>query len=178
MPDLRFQVESAEVAPTPAMSLGLAIVNACAGERIQSIALTVQVQIEPARRRYSDAEGRALGDLFGERVRWSTTVRPLFWTTINAVVPGFTGNTRFDLQVPFTLDPNIGAAKYLRALEGGEVPITLLFSGRVIYGMGGSIQMAPIPWSLETSCSIPVLPCRQVLDAPSSGSGRRGATWI
>jgi len=178
LPDLRFQVESAEVTPAPAMSLRLAIVNARAGERIQSIALTVQVQIEPARRRYSDREAQALGDLFGERVRWSSTVRPLFWTTVNAVTPGFTGSTRFDLQVPFALDPNIGASKYLRALEGGEVPLTLLFSGRVIYGMGGSIQMAPIPWSLETSCGIPVLPCRQVLDAPSSGAGGRGATWI
>jgi hypothetical protein len=178
LPDLRFQVESAEVIPIPAMSLGLAIVNACTGEQVQSIALTAQVQIEPARRRYSEAEARALADLFGERDRWGTTVRPLFWTTINAVVPGFTGSTRFDLHVPFTLDPNIAAAKYLRALEAGEVPLTLLFSGRVIYNVGELIQMAPIPWSLETSCRIPVLPCRQVLDAPSWGSGSRGATWM
>lgn len=159
MPDLQFKVVGMEATSTGGSSelcLKLAITNRCAEEQVHSIALAVQLQIEPARRRYTDQEKQALNDLFGEPSRWPSTVRPLYWTTLKATVPEFVGGTQIELRVPCNLEPGFAAAKYLSALETGEVPITLLFSGRVLYVNATSLQMCPIAWSQETACRIPV----------------------
>jgi hypothetical protein len=179
VPELAFKVESARESSIndSALALRLEIINSFADERVHSIALTVQLQIEPARRRYSDAEKEALSDLFGEPVRWGTTVRPLFWSTVNAVVPGFIGETFFDLELPCALDAEISVAKYLRALDTGEVPVALLFSGRVMYVNDDSVQMAPIPWSQETSCRVPVQLVKKILAAAPRASAERGVAW-
>lgn len=173
MPELQFHIESAAAVHSSAgraLSLRLLIANACRNEQVQSIALSVQAQIEPARRRYSDEEKRALADLFGEPARWSTTVRPLFWAAINASVPGFTAATPFDLQVP-PPETNVAADRYLRALRDGEVPVVLLFSGRVMYVNGPLLQMAPIPWSHEASYRIPLPLCKELLALPQHTLG-------
>ena len=47
------------------------------GVRVHALVLRCQVRIEPLRRRYSDAEGAALTDLFGERGRWGSSMKPL-----------------------------------------------------------------------------------------------------
>lgn len=167
MPELQFKVERANalaICGKAAVSLALRISNG-EQEQVHSIALTVQLQIEPARRRYSDAEKRALTDLFGEPARWGTTVRPLFWTTINAAVPGFAGTTCFDLRIPYDFASDIAAAKYFRAIEQGDVPITLLFSGRLHYLSAGSLLMAPISWSQEATCRIPEQVWKQAIVA-------------
>lgn len=165
MPELHFQFESAAAITLPsgpALSLRLLITNATADEVVRSIALTTQVQIEPARRRYTDNEKCALADLFGEPARWSSTVRPLVWTTVNAVVPEFTTATHFDLPVP-PPEPGFAAERYLHAIDDGEVPLALLFSGRALYVHSSRLQMAPIPWSQETSVRIPAQLCRRLI---------------
>jgi hypothetical protein len=159
MPDLLFKVASAEPADSAGaaqLCLRLAITNRCAGEHVHSIALTVQLQIEPARRRYTDAEKLALDDLFGEPSRWPTTVRPLYWTTLTVTVPAFVGATEFELCIPSVLEPGFAAARYINALQTGEVPVLLLFSGRVLYLTATSLQMFPIPWSQEAPCRVPL----------------------
>lgn len=159
MPDLRFNIGSVAAmanAATPTLALGLHIANEPAAEQIHSIALNLQFHIEPARRRYSDEEKFALADLFGEPERWGSTVRPLYWTTLQAAVPGFAGETDFELRVPCSYDFNVAATKYFHAVENGDVPVTLMFSGTVFYVAGGQMQAAPVPWSQEASCRIPV----------------------
>jgi hypothetical protein len=157
MPDLQFKVVGfgPDPAGEPELLLKLEIRNLCADEQVHSVALTIQLQIEPARRRYNDQEKQALNDLFGEPSRWPSTVRPLYWATLKAAIPGFVGATQLELRVPCDLEPGFAAEKYLSALEAGEVPIVLLFSGRVMYVNATSLQMRPIPWSQETTCRIP-----------------------
>ena len=46
-------------------------------------------------------------------------------------VTGFTGATEIDLPVACTYDFEVAAAKYFHSLDGGEIPIVLLFSGTV-----------------------------------------------
>ena len=157
MPELSFAVES--VAPmtstaTPVLVLRLKVSNAT-DEQIHSIALNSQLQIEPARRSYSDAEKSSLSDLFGEPGRWGSTVRPLFWTTLNNTVPGFQGSTSLDLRVPCTFDFNVAATKYFHAIEDGDIPVVLFFSGTVFYVANDRVQIAPISWSHQASCRIP-----------------------
>ncbi len=63
------------------------------GQRVEAIALRCQIRIEPARRRYADDEAERLNDLFGETQRWADTLKPLQFTNVSIMVPGFTGST-------------------------------------------------------------------------------------
>src|SRR5690348_12458268 len=170
MPDLQFTVmdiQASESGGSPEIRLKLAITNRCAEEQVHSVALSVQLQLEPARRKYTEAEKQALHDVFGEPSRWPTTVRPLYWTTLKAAVPAFLSDTEIELSIPAQIEPEVAAAKYMTALQTGEVPVLLLFSGRVLYFTATSLQMCPIPWSQEITCRIPVdLIKRNGVEAP------------
>lgn len=165
MPELSFAVESVAPMPssaTPVLVLRLNVSNAT-DEQIHSIALNSQLQIEPARRSYSDAEKNSLSDLFGEPERWGSTVRPLFWTTLNNTVPGFQRLTTLDLRVPCTFDFNVAATKYFHGIEDGDIPVVLFFSGTVFYLENERVQIAPISWSQQTSCRIPAQAWKEMM---------------
>ena len=62
-----------------------------------------------------------------------------------------------DLPVPCTFDFNVAATKYFYALEGGEAPLSLLFSGTVFHAAeDGALQVAQIPWEKEAHFRLPV----------------------
>ena len=105
----------------------------------------------------TSAEKERLLELFGEPGRWGTTLRTLPWTRISQNVPGFTGETVVDLHVPCTYDFEVTAAKYLQALDDGEIPLEFLFSGTVMYmSEAGLLQMARISWEREAEYGLPV----------------------
>ena len=79
------------------------------------------------------------------------------WTHASVVVPPFTGDTVIDLPVPCSFDFNVAATKYFHALEDGEVPLCLLFSGTIFYtDQDGYLQVSQIPWEKEASFRLPV----------------------
>lgn len=159
MPDLSFEVRGAETASDEAgvIVLHLEIANRPAGENVDSIVLRCQIRIETPRRRYTDSEKRGLHELFGEPERWGQTLRPMLWTNLAITVPAFSGTASAMLRVPCVFEPSAGVTKYFEALEGGTVPITLLFSGTVFYEESdGRLQAAPIPWSKEARFAFPV----------------------
>ena len=166
MPDLRFQVEDAAATPNAATPQLLFKVRATNSqpEAIHSVALRVQVQIEPARRRYTVSEQEQLKELFGGPERWSQSLRPLLWTNANVNVPGFTGNALIDVPVPCTFDFNVGITKYIHGLQDGELPATLLFSGTVFYAGRSGLQVAQIPWDREASYRLPVRIWKEMMD--------------
>jgi hypothetical protein len=168
MPDLNFAVESAESVPfaaAPTISLKLQLNNTPADEKIHTIALRAQIQIEATRRRYSDAEKAKLLDLFGEPDRWSRTLRSMLWTHSSVVIPSFTGSTIADLQIPCTFDFNVAATKYFYGVSDGNIPLNLLFSGTVFYALPDeTLQVAPIPWNKETRFRLPVQVWRKMMD--------------
>jgi hypothetical protein len=167
MTDLVFDCTGARpdrYAVTPAMSFLLRI-SETSGERVEAIALRCQIRIEPARRRYTPAEAERLGDLFGETERWAETLRPVQFTQVAVMVPRFTGSTEIELPVPLSYDMEIGATRYFAGLDGGEVPLLLLFSGTLFTMSGGRIQAGQVPWSKEASCRLPVSVWREAMDA-------------
>lgn len=159
MPELTFQVRGADAVcgiATPAVALHLEISNTPRNETIQTVILNCQIQIEATRRRYADAEQGRLRDLFGEPERWGQTLRPLHWTNLTTMVPGFSDCIGMKLAVPCTFDFNVTATKYFHALAGGTVPLTLLFSGTVFYRTASDqLQAAPIPWNMEARFPLP-----------------------
>ncbi|MGW5849034.1 DUF6084 family protein [Streptomyces sp. NPDC055254] len=145
-------------------------ITADAGTRVHAMALRCQLRIEPARRGYSGAEAEALADLFGDRARWGTTLQPVQFAQVAVMVPSFTGETETDLVVPCTYDMDIAATRYFNAVEDGEVPLLMLFSGTAFTGDGG-FRVEPVPWDREASYRMPVTAWREMVEQHFPGCG-------
>jgi hypothetical protein len=160
MPDLSFEVISAEVAAysvIPLLIFKMRIVNEIEEEQIQNISLKSQIMLTVTQRRYSAEEKAKLKELFGEPERWSKTLRTFLWANVNTVVPRFSGSTIVDLPVPCSYDFEVVSTKYFNALEDGEIPLNFLFSGTIFYdGEAGNLQIGQIPWSKEANFRLPV----------------------
>ncbi len=168
MPELHFNIEGAEAvahAAAPLIALKLRVTNLPANEAIHTLMLQCQVQIEPARRGYVSGEREKLLDLFGEPERWSRTVRPLLWMNTSVAVPGFSDSVVVDLQLPCSFDFNVAATKYFHALNAGEIPLRVMFSGTVFYkGADGNLQVAQVPWDREAGFRLPVGVWQQMME--------------
>lgn len=156
----------------PAITLQLHI-DETSGTPVQAIALRTQIRIEPLRRRYDDTEAEALRDLFGERSRWGSTLKPLQLAFANQMVPGFAGGTAIALSLPCSYDFDVAAHKYLYALDGGEVPLLLLFSGTVFTSGPNGFSVTPIAWDKEARFRLPVDVWRAAMEMHFPGS-----TWL
>jgi hypothetical protein len=152
-------------AAAPTLSFGLGVTET-SGREVFTIALTAQVNIDPARRRY-DAETRAeLVELFGAPERWASTTKSFVWAQVSTLVPSFSAETTFTLQVPCTYDLELAAAKYLYTLPDGEVPLAFHFTGSVLYrGDGGGLQVVLIPWTCSADWRMPIATWREMMDS-------------
>jgi hypothetical protein len=135
------------------------------GRPIYTIALSAILTVEPAKRRYSEAERGRLRELFGAPERWGATTESFRWAQTDALVPRFAGKTEFDLDIPCTYDHEVASAKYLSGLEGGEAPLRFHFNGSIFYETGdGRLQLAAIPWDCSVRFAMPVAAWRAMID--------------
>jgi hypothetical protein len=172
-PDLAFDCLGARSDPYaagPTLKFRLRIAETT-GERVHAIALRVQLRIEPQKRRYSGSEAARLTGLFGERSRWADTQRALQFAEAAVMVPSFTGAIEVELPVPCTYDLEIAASSYFHALDEGDIPVLLLFSGTVISRGSNGFSVTRVPWHKEASCRVPVGEWRAMMDRffPNSG---------
>lgn len=164
MPDLNFQVEGVEVVPysaAPLLAFKLRIVQVAQDNQplrpIHSVALRCQIRLEPGRRRYSTEEQEKLVELYGEPQRWGQTVRSTLWINTAVVASSFVEQTLVDLPAPCTFDFNVATTKYFHALQDGDVPLCLLFSGTIFYADDeGALQVTQISWEKEANFRLPV----------------------
>lgn len=168
MPDLNFEIVGAEApafAAVPTLIFKLGIHNTGEQERIHTVSLRCQVQINVTRRRYSPEAQARLLEVFGEPKRWGETLRPLLWTHTSTVVPRFSGSTVVDLAIPCTYDFEVVGTKYFNAVGDGEIPLTFLFSGTIFYeGAAGNLQVGQIPWSKEATYRLPVTLWQEMME--------------
>jgi len=167
IPELHFEVRGAssvDHAAVPTIAFTLSI-EAPPGRAIRSLLLDVQIQIAARQRGYTaEAQARLL-ELFGTPERWGTTLRTLPWTRITVVVPPFTGSTDVEVPVACTYDLEVTAARYLAALEDGEVPLELLLSGTVFFAApDGALQATRIAWDHELDYRMPVAVWRRAIE--------------
>jgi hypothetical protein len=165
-PELTFAVEGAgalEYSVVPTLRFALRIESP--GVPIRSIALNTQIRIAAARRSYARGEQARMLELFGEPHRWGTTLRSLLWAHTTVHVPAFVERTVIDLPLALTYDFEVVATRYLHALEDGEIPLELLFSGTVFYaGEQGLLRTALISWDKEAGYRLPVAVWREAMD--------------
>ena len=159
MPDLSFEILSATPARdmlTPAISFDLRVTNRFPEQPIHAVLLRCQLQIDVARRRYSATEQSQLHDLFDNPGRWNDTLRAMTWANLSVNVPAFRTATSYSLVLPCNLDWDAAFAKYFHGLDGGDVPLSFLFSGSVLYDGGqGALQIEPISWNKEARFRMP-----------------------
>jgi hypothetical protein len=89
------------------------------------------------------------------------------------MVPGFEGTTVIDLPITCTYDFEVVAAKYLEALEDGEVPLLFLFSGTIFARGQLGFSVEQVPWEKEAKYRLPVRLWRDLMDRYFPGSA-----WI
>ena len=167
MTELGFQVVGAKAEPyaaAPMLSLRLRVTER-SGAKVDAIALKVQIQIEAQRRAYSGEESGLLQELFGTPARYADTLRPLLWTHVSLLVVAFQGETEVDLQIPCSYDFEVAAHKYLASLQGGIVPLDLLFSGMVFVEGDNGVTPEFVPWNCEARYALPVSVWRETVEA-------------
>jgi hypothetical protein len=85
---------------------------------------------------------------------------------VDVLVPGFTGATSFALQLPCSYDLELAAVKYFYSLPDGEIPLSFLFTGMVLYaGPSDRLQVAQVPWSCAAKYSMPVAAWQRAIRA-------------
>jgi hypothetical protein len=166
MSELVFDILAVEPEPyaaAPTLNFGLRI-SETTGTPIHAIVLRIQIRIEPKRRRYSPAEAERLNDLFGETKRWGDTVKPMQFAFADASIPGFEGAIEVDIPVPCTYDFEVATAKYFHALDDGEIPFLMLFSGTVFTKAASGYAVEQVPWHKEVSFGVPIKVWDQLMD--------------
>lgn len=144
------------------------------GVEVQSIALTAQVMIDPARRGYDPETRERLAELFGPPASWAPSTSGLAWARVAAAVPGFTGSAAFTMEVPCTYDLEVAAAKYFYAVHDGLVPLSFHFNGNVFYrDEQGRLMVVPVTWSSTAQYSMPIATWRAMIAEHYPGGG-----WI
>ncbi|MBV9140009.1 MAG: hypothetical protein JO115_03670 [Pseudonocardiales bacterium] len=165
---LDVRAERYAVAPTLLFRLRI---DAAGGQRVRAIALRCQFRIEPARRGYGEQEGERLLELFGERGRWGDTLKPFQFANTSTVVASFTDSIEVDVTVPCSYDMEVTAGRYFHALEDGEIPFILLFSGTIFGDGSAGLWIEQVPWHAEARYRMPVAVWREMMDLHFPNSG-------
>lgn len=144
------------------------------GREVHTAALSVQIQIEPVKRRYDEETRERLTDLFGAPERWGATTQSFQLARVDVLVPSFVGATSFALDLPLSYDLELAATRYFYAVPDGEVPLRFFFNGMVLYrGEQDHLQVAGVPWSCNARWGMPVEAWKRAMAAHYPGGG-----WI
>ena len=173
-PELDFGVRDGgplEHAAVPTLRFGLDVSVVGEPAEVRSVALTVELRIAATSRTYNPAERARLAELFGGDDDWGRNLHAMHWTTLSLNIPAFTGSTTIDLPVTCTYDLEVSGAKYLHALDHGQIPLEFLFSGTVFYtDAAGRLQVGRIGWDKDASYRVPVRAWREMIDRHFPGS--------
>jgi hypothetical protein len=155
--------------PTLRFEMG---VSEPSGRDIYAISVSAQINFDPARRQYDAATRESLFEIFGAPERWPSTTRSFLWTHASTIVHSFNDAITFGLEVPCTADLEVVAARYVAALPDGEVPLTMHFTGRILYeGPQRQVQVVHLPWTTSASYQMPISVWRNMMKHHHGESG-------
>lgn len=170
MASLGFSIVGAAPVPYAASPLLSLDVRVRCPDAVESVLLRTSVRIEAGARATSAAEEKRLKELFGDKEMWARGSRSLLWAQVVNVVSAFTGETEVAVALPCSFDLAAVASKYLRALDGGTVPIRAQFSGTAFFRTEHGLSAAPISLDREADFALPVATFLEVLDQHFPGS--------
>jgi hypothetical protein len=136
------------------------------GREVFMAGLSIQIQIEPAKRIYDAESKKKLEELFGDPHRWTTTAQRMLWTLESVLIPTFTGKTTIDVPVLCNYDVELAAAKYFYSVSDGEIPLAFHFNGSIYYaGDEGRLQVVQVPWDTVADFKMPISIWREMMDS-------------
>jgi hypothetical protein len=142
------------------------------GREVFLAALSVLIELEPAKRGYDAAAKERLAELFGAPEAPGGTTTNIRWAQVESYVPEFRGETTFSITVPATYDLEVAATKYLYGLADGEAPLRFHFNGQVMYaGDRDRLQIVRVPWDCVARYRLPVEVWRRMIEAHYPGGG-------
>jgi hypothetical protein len=121
------------------------------------------VRIAVRRRTYDAPTRERLREVLGDMHAGTHAPASLLWTRNTLLVGSFETRTTAELVVPCTYDFEVASAKYLMALDGGAIPLDLLFAGAIFYGEAG-LHAARISWQCEAAHRLPVAAWQETMD--------------
>ncbi len=167
-PGLRLDVmgvRAIEHAAAPTLSFQMEVSDDSDRE-IFMAGLSVQIQIEPAKRTYDEASKAKLTELFGDPHRWTKTAQRLLWTIESVLIPSFKGRTTVEIPVLCNYDVELAAAKYFYSVSEGEIPLALHFNGSIYYsGDEGRLQVVQVPWDTAADFKMPIAVWQEMIDS-------------
>jgi hypothetical protein len=173
-PELDFAVRDGgmlEHAAVPTLRFGLDITARGEPTSVRSVALSVEIRIAATTRTYNPEERARLVELFGHDDDWARNLHAMHWTTLAVNIPAFTDSVSVDLPVTCTYDLEVTGAKYLHAVDHGQIPLEFLFSGTVFYSdPSGRLQVCRVGWDKDASYRLPVRAWRDMIDHHFPGS--------
>lgn len=158
-------------APTVVFDLD---VSEPSGRQIFTIALSVQIAIEPAQRHYDPETRERLTELLGDPRKIGAPTRTVPWTRVDVLVQPFRRTTAIVVPVACGYDLEIAASNYFHSVIDGAVPLVFHFNGSVYYeDPGGRMQIVQVSW--EESAAF-LMPASAWHDAVSAHYPNRG--WV
>jgi hypothetical protein len=143
------------LAAAPTLAFDLEVTEP-SGRQIFTIALAVQIAIEPAQRRYDPETRERLTELLGDPRKIGAPTRTVPWAQVDVLVKPFAGTTTAALPVPCNYDLEIAATNYFRSVSDGEVPLVFHFNGSVYYeDERGRMQIVQISWEESADFRMP-----------------------
>jgi len=171
---------TSRLAAAPTLIFDLEVADPSERE-VFTIALAVQIAIEPAQRRYDPETRERLVELLGDPARVGAPTRTLPWAEVDVLVRPFRGATSVAVPVPCAYDLEIAASNYFRSLADGEVPLVFHFNGSVYYaGDDGQMQIVQISWEESSSYRLPISIWQAMIDTyyPDRGWVPAGSATI
>ena len=139
-------VEAIEHAAAPTLSFGLRRRRRLRPRGLHG-GLSVQIQIEPAKRSYDVSRSAKLTELFGDPHRWSVGAANALDEREPAAPLVHGAAPAREIEVLCNYDVELAAAKYFHSVTDGEVPLAFHFNGSVYYsGDDGRLQVVQVPW--------------------------------
>jgi len=172
-PVLHFSAGDAAVYRGAAVpTLRLPLHASAPGATVRGLALSIDVRIAAQRRRYRPSECERLAEIFGTPEQWARSIGSVPWTRATVNVPAFEGARDVDVLLPCSYDFEVAAAKYLAALDDGDIPVDVVITGNAYFAdAGGRLQIAKLPWDADVPARIPVALWREAVDAVFAGTG-------
>ena len=163
MAELRFAISSAapvQYAASPLLALDVRVES----ENPSRVWCFAPASGSSRRAHHHGQEDDRLKELFGHKSQWSRGSRSLLWTQVVNVVSAFQSSTTVAIALPCSFDLAAIASKYVRALDGGTVPIRAQFGGTAFFRREHGLSAAPIALDREAEFGLPVQTFREVLD--------------
>jgi hypothetical protein len=158
-------VQAVSHAASPTLSFTLRV-DEDSGREVFMAGLSVQIQIEPAKRRYDGPTREKLTELFGDPHRWTVSAQRMLWTIQSVLLPAFRGSTSVEIPVLCNYDVELAATKYFHSVVDGEIPLSFHFNGSVYYsGEGGRLQVVQVPWDTVADFAMPISVWQEMIDS-------------